>query len=88
MEKNNKQKNPKRMRGKVVSNKMQKTLVVAVDRLVAHPKYKKIMRRTQRLKAHTDIALEIGDTVTYQSCRPVSKQTHYQILEKITKEAV
>ena len=67
---------------------MAKTVVVERTITRAHPKDKKIMRRTQRLKAHTDIALEIGDTVTYQSCRPVSKQTHYQILEKITKEAV
>ncbi|OGZ58861.1 MAG: 30S ribosomal protein S17 [Candidatus Spechtbacteria bacterium RIFCSPLOWO2_12_FULL_38_22] len=82
MEKNNKQKNPKRMRGKVVSNKMQKTLVVAVDRLVAHPKYKKRKTVSKRYKVHYDSGVfNIDDVVNIEETRPLSKDKRWKIIK-------
>lgn len=69
--------------GKVVSNKMTGTVVVERDIFLKHPLYKKIMRRTRRIKAHTDIPLNVGDRVKCTSTRPLSKETHYKVVEKI-----
>lgn len=71
----------KELRGKVVSDKMQDTAVVAVSRFVMHPKYKKYMKKTQKFKAHNpgNKAKE-GDTVTIRSCRPLSKTKHFEIV--------
>ena len=82
MEKNNKQKNPKRMHGKVVSNKMQKTLVVSVNRLVAHPKYKKRRIVSKRYKVHYDSGIfSIGDVVNIEETRPLSKDKRWKIVK-------
>ena len=60
--------------GKVVSDKMDKTIVVAVAEHVAHPLYKKIIRRTYKLKAHDEnIECGVGDTVRVMENRPLSK---------------
>jgi small subunit ribosomal protein S17 len=71
----------KELRGKVVSDKMQETAVVAVSRYVKHPKYKKYMKKTSKFKAHNpgNRAKE-GDTVTIRSCRPLSKTKHFEIV--------
>ena len=61
--------------GTVVSDKMKDTIVVTVERFVKHPKYHKFMKKTLRLKAHdAGNTKKIGDKVTIESCRPMSKQ--------------
>jgi small subunit ribosomal protein S17 len=71
----------KTLRGKVVSAKMQNTVVVAVNRYVKHPKYKKYMKITKRYHAHNpDNAAKEGDTVVIVSCRPMSKLKHFMVV--------
>mmetsp|Transcript_9753 Transcript_9753/g.35734 ORF Transcript_9753/g.35734 Transcript_9753/m.35734 type:complete len:119 (-) Transcript_9753:110-466(-) len=70
----------RRMFGKVVSNKMQKTIVVAVDSFRIHPKYKRQIRRTRKFKAHDeDNICNIGDTVEIVESRPISKDKHFRL---------
>ena len=72
--------------GKVVSNKMQKTIVVAVEDHVRHPLYGKIVKRTYKLKAHDEQnAAGIGDTVKVMECRPLSKDKRWRLVEIIEK---
>ena len=67
--------------GTVVSNKMQKTLVVAVETLKTHPKYQKQYRSTKRYKVHVEEGeYEIGQKVTFRECRPISKDKHHAIV--------
>jgi small subunit ribosomal protein S17 len=72
--------------GVVVSDKMDKTVVVEVKRLVAHPLYHKIIRRRARIKAHDDgNACQVGDKVLLEETRPLSRDKNWrvkQILEK------
>jgi len=72
--------------GKVVSDKMNKTIVVAVEDRVPHPLYKKIIKRTYKLKAH-DEANEcgIGDRVRVMETRPLSKEKRWRLVEIIEK---
>jgi len=72
--------------GKVVSNKMQKTIVVAVENHVKHPLYKKIVKRTYRLKAHDENnECNIGDTVKVMETRPLSKDKRWRLVEIIER---
>jgi len=72
--------------GKVVSNKMQKTIVVAVEDHVKHPLYKKIVKRTYKLKAHDEEnACNIGDIVKVMETRPLSKDKRWRLVEIIEK---
>ncbi len=72
--------------GKVVSDKMDKTIVVAVADRVKHPLYKKIMKRTYKLKAHDESnACGIGDTVRVMETRPLSKEKRWRLVEIIEK---
>ena len=72
--------------GKVVSDKMDKTIVVAVADRVAHPLYKKIIRRTYKLKAHDENnECGIGDTVRVMETRPLSKDKRWRVVEIVTK---
>jgi len=74
--------------GVVVSNKMQKTVVVQVDRLVKHPLYKKYLKRKSKFYAHDrENECNIGDTVLIMECRPLSKQKRWRLVE-ILKKAV
>lgn len=67
--------------GVVVSSKMKDTIVVAVTRLVKHPKYQKYMRITKRFKAHdAGNAKKEGEKVTIVECRPLSKDKHFKIM--------
>lgn len=68
------------LKGIVVSNKMQKTVVVAVDRLIQHPKYKKYYVVTKRFKVHDESGKHIGQTVLIQETRPLSKDKHWQVI--------
>lgn len=72
--------------GKVVSNKMQKTIVVAVEDHVKHPLYKKIVKRTYKLKAHDESNdCNIGDTVKVMETRPLSKDKRWRLVEIIKR---
>ena len=72
--------------GKVVSNKMQKTIVVAVEDHVRHPLYKKIVKRTYKLKAHDEKnECNIGDTVKVMETRPLSKDKRWRLVEIIER---
>src|SRR4051812_35654347 len=77
---------PARLReGRVVSNKMQKTVVIAVDRLVRHRLYKKIMRRTSKFMAHDELACNIGDVVRIVETRPLSKRKRWRVVEVVER---
>ena len=72
--------------GIVVSDKMDKTIVVAIRDNVKHPLYKKILKRTLRLKAHDENnEAHIGDTVEIMETRPLSKDKNWRLLEIIEK---
>ena len=72
--------------GKVVSDKMDKTVVVAVIDNVRHPLYKKIVKRTVKFKAHDENnACGIGDTVMIMETRPISKDKRWRVVEIIEK---
>ena len=72
--------------GQVVSDKMGKTIVVAVQDSVQHPLYKKIVKRTYKLKAHDEKnECGIGDTVKVMECRPLSKDKRWRLVEVIEK---
>ncbi len=72
--------------GKVVSNKMEKTVVVAIEDSVKHPLYKKIIKRTVRLKAHDENnECTIGDRVRVMETRPISKEKRWRLVEIIEK---
>ena len=68
--------------GLVVSDKMQKTVVVAIDRRVPHPVYGKMVTRTTRLKAHDEEnSAKVGDTVRIMETRPLSKDKRWRVVE-------
>ena len=72
--------------GKVVSDKMDKTIVVAVENHVKHPLYGKIVKRTYKLKAHDEKnECNIGDTVKVMETRPLSKDKRWRLVEIIEK---
>ena len=72
--------------GKVVSNKMQKTITVAVERLVKHPTYGKYVRRTTKLKAHDENnECHEGDMVEIQECRPLSRDKAWRLARVVTR---
>ena len=70
--------------GKVVSNKMDKTIVVAIEDHVRHPKYNKIMKRTIKIHAHDEQNIcSIGDKVSVMETRPYSKTKRWRLVEII-----
>ncbi len=72
--------------GKVVSNKMDKTIVVEVSYLKKHRLYKKAMRRTSRFQAHDEEnSCKMGDMVRIEECRPISKEKHFRLVEVIKR---
>ena len=72
--------------GKVVSNKMDKTIVVAVETKVSHPIYKKMIKRTYKLKAHDENnECNIGDTVKVMETRPLSRDKRWRLVEIVEK---
>ena len=77
-------KNRKTRVGKVVSNKMDKTIVVAIVDNVQHPLYKKIIKRTIKLKAHDENnTCNIGDRVEIMETRPISKDKRWRLVKVI-----
>ena len=74
-------KSKKRIKGVVVSDKMQKTIVVLTHRFVKHPKYGKFMRISKKYKAHDENnKYKIGDTVLIEETRPISKDKTFRVL--------
>lgn len=72
--------------GRVISNKMNKTVVVVVERSVIHPVYRKILRRVTKLKAHDEQnTCRIGDRVRMIETRPISKDKHWRVVEVLEK---
>lgn len=72
--------------GKVVSDKMDKTIVVAIEDHVRHPKYNKIIKRTVKIHAHDENnACGVGDTVSVMETRPLSKTKRWRLVEIIEK---
>ena len=72
--------------GKVVSDKMDKTVVVAIEDRVAHPLYKKIVGRTYKLKAHDEeYTCGVGDVVKVMETRPLSKDKRWRVVEIVEK---
>ena len=76
----------KTRQGVVVSDKMDKTIVVAITTRVRHPLYGKIVKRTSKLKAHDEEnACGIGDTVRLMETRPLSREKRWRVVEIIEK---
>jgi small subunit ribosomal protein S17 len=72
--------------GKVISDKMDKTIVVAIETSVKHPLYKKIVKRTYKLKAHDENnECKAGDKVKVMETRPISKDKRWRLVEIIEK---
>ena len=68
--------------GNVISNKMNKTVVVSVERFVQHPFYSKVLRRITKLKAHDEEnQCKVGDRVKLIETRPISKQKHWRVVQ-------
>jgi len=76
----------KNISGRVVSSKMDKTVVVAVESTSAHQRYRKTIRRISNLKAHDeDHACRVGDVVEIVQCRPLSKTKHHRVVKIVSK---
>jgi small subunit ribosomal protein S17 len=73
--------------GTVASDKMQKTVVVRVDRQVLHPKYRRYVRRTSKFMAHDDLGATVGDRVRIVETRPLSAKKRWRVLEIVQKAA-
>jgi len=74
--------------GRVVSDKMHKTIAVEIERLVKHPTYGKYIRRTTKLLAHDESGTsKEGDVVTITPCRPMSRRKSWRLLEVVQKAA-
>jgi len=71
--------------GVVASDKMEKTVVVRVDRLVKHPKYKRYVRRTSKFMAHDDLGAAMGDKVRIIETRPQSARKRWRVSEILSK---
>ena len=76
----------KQQKGTIVSNKMQKTVVVRVERMVESKKYKKRYKVQKKYKAHVNEQnYNIGDTVLIEECRPISKDKKWKVIKKIAE---
>lgn len=74
----------KQLIGKVISTKMQKTVVVLVERLKEHPKYKRRYKIYKKYKAHDEKQeCKVGDRVLIEECRPISKEKRWRVIKKL-----
>ena len=72
--------------GRVISNKMDKTITVLVERRVKHPIYGKFIKRSTKVHAHdSDNQCQVGDTVTVEQCRPLSKSKTWRLLRVVER---
>ncbi|HWN98382.1 MAG TPA: 30S ribosomal protein S17 [Blastocatellia bacterium] len=80
---------PKRRRqekvGLVTSDKMEKTVVVRVERQVRHPKYRRYIRKRSKFMAHDELGAQIGDTVKIVETRPLSARKRWRVVEIVQK---
>lgn len=85
--KNNPSKIKRRFQGKVVSNKMDKTIVVITERIKKHPKYQKRYKVHKKFKVHDEKnEAKIGETVIFEECRPISKEKRWRLVARIKNE--
>jgi small subunit ribosomal protein S17 len=74
--------------GKVVSTKMNSTVVVSVERKFRHPQYRKVILRHKKYKAHNEIkGIKVDDDVVMQETRPLSKEKKFTVIKKLDKKA-
>ena len=74
--------------GRVVSDKMDKSISVAIERLIKHPVYGKYMRRTSKVMAHDETnQCKLGDRVTISECRPISKNKSWSVVDVVERAA-
>lgn len=74
----------RQVRGRVVSDKMDKTVVVSVERTVKHPRYRKYVTRVRTFKAHDESnACKVDDLVIIEECRPLSRTKRWTVVERI-----
>jgi small subunit ribosomal protein S17 len=73
--------------GVITSDKMQKTVVVRVDRLVRHTKYRRYVRRTSKFMAHDELGATVGDKVRIVETRPMSARKRWRVIEIVQKAA-
>ncbi len=77
----------KQLTGKIISNKMQKTVVVKVETIKEHPKYKRRYKIDKKYKAHLkEGEYQIGDKVIIEECRPISKDKKWQVIKKVDEK--
>ena len=78
----------KQLKGTIISNKMQKTVVVNVERIQAHKKYKKRYKVHKKYKAHDEKGeCQVGDRVIIEECRPLSKEKKWRVVKRISFQA-
>lgn len=77
----------KTISGIVVSAKMPKTVVVSIEKKSRHPLYGKVVIRHKKLKAHDEIGCKEGDVVEISMTRPIAKNVHFQVVEKLTPKS-
>jgi len=80
---------PKRqLNGIVISNKMKKTVVVEVERIKEHPKYKRRFKVHKRYKAHDEKEeCKVGDRVIIEECKPLSKEKRWKVIKKLIQKS-
>lgn len=77
----------RQLTGTVISDKMQKTIVVKVERIKEHPKYKKRYKVSKKYKAHNENGeYKEGDRVVIEECRPISKDKRWKVISKATSQ--
>ena len=84
---NEQAKTARTLEGRVLSNKMHKTVTVVVDRQEQHGLYGKLLRRSTKLHAHDDLGANEGDLVRISECRPMSKTKHHRVVEIVARAA-
>ncbi|HJN62018.1 MAG TPA: 30S ribosomal protein S17 [Candidatus Parcubacteria bacterium] len=71
------------LKGIIISNKMEKTVVVKVELIKEHPKYKRRLKIHKKYKSHLDSGdYKVGDKVIIEECRPISKEKHWRVISK------
>jgi small subunit ribosomal protein S17 len=78
----------RQVRGRVVSNKMDKTVVVAVERTVKHKQYRKYVTRMRTFQAHDEAnACQVDDVVIIEECRPLSRHKRWTVVERVSAQS-
>ena len=81
--------NKRTLIGKITSSKTKKTVVVRVERIKEHPKYKRRYKMHKKYKAHVEEGeYQVGDKVLIQECRPISKDKHWEVIKKVDEKKV